>query len=279
LSDLKFLVALAPFLRSCTAVRTLGIRPTIDDYSTEEKALLRSAALVFFPTPRFAYLFDALHIPTFPCYTTYRFQHSRLLQEVLLSYVGIPHPATRIYFGTRQKAKIADTFRFPVVAMGPNAAVHHKHVVDNRAALEECTRRYNPLIIQEAVEWTERIRILCIVTECVGALRRNCLDTLSSRYEPLPLEQPALGAATTRSFVQETHSRDAESAEKLHTVLEMTRNFVRSVHLDDIVIEWGYGNGAWQLLEMTRPPVRWPMTNGILNRHHYLCELVQSGRL
>ncbi len=249
-------VALAPFLRSCTAIRTLGIRPAIDDYSAEEKDLLRSAEVVFFPTPRFAYLFNALQIPTFPGYTTYRFQHSRVLQQILLGYVGMPHPATRIYFGKRQKAKIPDTFRLPFIAMGPIATLEHKHLVDDRAALEVYADRYNPLIIQEAVAWTERIRILCVHTECVGAVRRNDMDTLSSRYEPVSMEQPAL-----------------------RSVLEVTRNFVRNVHLDDIVIEWGYGNGAWQLLEMTRPPVRWPMTKGILNRHHYVCELVQSGRL
>jgi hypothetical protein len=54
---------------------------------------------------------------------------------------------------------------------------------------------------------------------------------------------------------------------------------IRRVQLDDIVLKWGYGVGKWQLIEMTRPPVRWPLVKGFLNRHHYICRLAQSGRL
>jgi ribosomal protein S6--L-glutamate ligase len=249
-------VALAPFLLSCNAIMTLGIRPTIDDYSAEEKDLLRRAERVFFPTPRFAYLFNALRIPTFPAYTTYRFQRSRVLQQILLAVAGMPHPVTRIYYGNRQKMKIPDAFRFPFAAMGPDVALHKKHLVDNPAAFEECSRRFNPLIIQEAMEWTERVRILCVNAECVGAVRKHGRKRLRFCYEPAPMEQPAL-----------------------QSVFEMTRAFVSKAHLDDIVIDWAYGKGKWHALEMARPPVRWPLVEGTLNRHQHLCELVESGRL
>jgi hypothetical protein len=249
-------VALATFLRSCPAIITLGIRATIDDYSTEEQSLLRHAKRVFFPTPRYAYLFNALNIPTFPAYTTYRFQHSRVLQQILLSYLGMPHPFAHIYFGKRQKAAILQTFNFPFVAMGPLVAAHKNHLVDNAKALEQCSQCYNPLIIQEAVAWTERVRILCVHGDCVGALRQNRHHLLHAHYEPVPMEHP-----------------------DLQWVLHRTQDFVRRVHLDDIVLEWGYGNDNWQLLELLRPPVRWPTPEGILNRHDYICELVQSGKL
>ncbi len=249
-------VALGPFLRSCTAIRTLGVRQTIDDYSTEEKDLLRSAVRVFFPTQRYAYLFNALEIPTFPSYTTYRFQHSRVLQQVLMAYAGMPHPLTRIYFGKRQKAKIPEAFPFPFLAMGPHAALHRKFLVENATALEECSQHYNPLIIQEAVAWTERIRILCVHDDCVGVVRQHGRGASGPGFQPVSMEQPAL-----------------------RLVIEMTRDFVRRVRLDDIVIEWGCRDGQWQLLEMMRPPVRWPMPDGLLDRHHYICDLVKAGRL
>ena len=249
-------VALAPFLRSCTAITTLGIRPNIDDYSAEEKGLLRSAERIFFPTPRFAYLFKALQIPTFPGYSTYQFQHSRVLQQILLAHLEIPHPVTRIYFGNRQKAGIREAFPFPFLAMGPLAALHKKQLVDNTTAFEECCRCYNPLILQRTADWSECVRVLCVDADCVGALWRNGSPGSNVPYEPVPLEQPELQA-----------------------VLDSTLSFLRSVQLDDIVLEWGYGEGKWQLLEMTRPPVRWPMVKGILNRHDYICRLVQSGRL
>ncbi len=248
-------VALGPFLRSCTAIMTLGVRPAIDDYSAEEKDLLRSAARVFFPTPRFAYLFNALQIPTFPRYTTYRFQHSRVLQQILLAHVGMPHPVTRIYFGDRQKAKIPEAFPFPFIAMGPHAALHSRYFVDDGAAFEECSGCYNPLIIQEAVAWTERVRIFASMGLC-GRLREDGGGASPHGFEPVSMEQPSL-----------------------QPVLEMTRNFARRVQLDDIVIEWGCRDGHWQLLEMMRPPRRWPISGGMLDRHHYICELVKAGRL
>ncbi len=164
-------VALAPFLGSCSAIKTLGVRPTIDDYSAAEKALLRRAERVFFPTPRFAYLFDALRIPLFPAYTTYRFQRSRVLQQILFAVSGMPRPATRIYYGRRQKEKVPEHFPFPFVMMGPDAALHKKHLVGCATTIEDCAESCNPLIVQEAFDWIERVRILCVHDDCVGAVR------------------------------------------------------------------------------------------------------------
>jgi ribosomal protein S6--L-glutamate ligase len=249
-------VALAPFLRSCTGITTLGIRPNIDDYSAEEKALLCSAERVFFPTPRFAYLFSALQIPTFPRYTTYQFQRSRVLQEILLAHMAVTHPATRIYFGKKQKAGILEAFPFPFLATGPHPSLHSRQLVENVTSLDECCRCYNPLIIQRAINWSENLRVLCVGSHCVGVLRRSGPPGSNDQYEPVPLGQQSIAE-----------------------VLRSTLSLVSTVHLDDIVLEWGYGEGRWQLIEMTRPPVRWAAVKGTLNRHHYICRLVQDGRL
>ena len=214
------------------------------------------AERVFFPTHRFAYLFNALRIPTFPAYTTYRFQRSRVLQQILLACAGMPHPITRIYYGRRQKMTIPDDFPFPFVAMGPNVAQHTRRLIEDPMTLDEYSRRFNPLIIQEAVEWRDHVHVLWIHGDCLGAVRKNAGDGWNPLYKAVPLEQL-----------------------EVRSIFEMTQNFVRKVHLDDIVIEWAYNNGKWQLLEMRRPPVRWPTSRGILNRHRYICELVGSGRL
>lgn len=249
-------VALASFLRSCPEVLTLGIRATIDDYSKEEKNLLRSAARVFFPTLRFAYLFHALRIPTFPGYHTYRFQRSRVLQQILFGFTQTPHPVTRVYFGKRQKATIASAFPFPLVAMGPHPAWHRQHLVSGPAALEACCLAHNPVIIQEAVAWEARVRILWVGSDCVGALRKIRSGVAAAAYRPMPLDHPELGG-----------------------VVKMAEAFARKANLDDIVMEWGYARGQWQLLEIGRPPVRWPLPEGILNRHQHICELVMTGFL
>jgi ribosomal protein S6--L-glutamate ligase len=249
-------VALAPFLRSCTAIVTLEVRPTIEDYSSTEKALLRRAERVFFPTPRYAYLFDALHIPVFPTYTTYRFQRSRVLQQILFAVSGMPHPPSRIYYGRRQKETILDDFSLPVVIMGPDATLHNKRLVEHATTLEAFAKGFNPVIVQEALDWTERVRILCVHLDCVGAVRLERRDGLNSSYEPTSMDRP-----------------------DLRVLLETTRDFARKAHLDDVVIEWAHGKGRWHVLGLTRPPVRWPMLDGVLNRHHYIGQLVESGQL
>ena len=240
----------------CAGITTLGIRPGIDDYSTEEKHLLRSAERVFFPTPRFAYLFSALQIPTFPRHSTYRFQHSRVLQEILLAHLAMAHPRTRLFFGNKQKAGILNAFSFPIHAAGPLAAVHDKRLVEDATALEECCHRYNPLIVQEVLDWSQSLRVLCVHSDCVGGLWRNGPPGPDDDYEPVPLEEPGM-----------------------QEVFRSSLSLIHKVQLDDMVLEWGYSDGQWQLIEMKRPPVRWPMAGGILNRHDYICQLVQSGRL
>lgn len=161
-------VALAPFVRFCPRVLTLGIRATMGDYPPEERSLLRSARKVLFPTPRFSYLFHALGVPTFPSHASYSFLHSRVSQQILFEYLGWPHPRTRIYFGARQKQNILMDFRLPLVAMGPRPGVDGSHRVEDRDALERLKVRYNPLIIQEAVAWEKIERFLCVSFQCLG---------------------------------------------------------------------------------------------------------------
>lgn len=250
-------VALAPFLRSCSEIVTLGIRPTIDDYSREEQNLLRSAEHVFFPTPHFAYLFNALQIPTFPAHHVYRLQHSRVLQQILFACLQIPQPATRIYFGRRQKALISTAFSFPLVAMGAQAAPHRRHLVDNPVALETSCLAYNPIIIQEAVEWEVLLRVLWIHADCVGAVIKDHSQGLDASYESVSIDHPNLGDVFTQM-----------------------RSFARKAKLDDIVVEWGYNGGRWQVIELVRPPVHWPLPDGkMLNRHDYICDLVKTKQL
>jgi len=105
-SDKGLKVALAPFLRKCPAVLTLGVRAAISEYSATERAAILQAERIFFPTPRFVDIFDALDLPTFPNPTTYKYQRSRPLQQSLFKYHDLPSPRTRVYYGVRQKARI-----------------------------------------------------------------------------------------------------------------------------------------------------------------------------
>lgn len=249
-------MALAPFLHSCPEVVTLGIRAAVGDYSEEERSLLRRADRVFFPTPRFINVFYALGKPTFPGAATYQYQRSRVLQQLLFQYLKWPHPRSRIYFGTKPKKRILEDFELPVLAMGPRVASRTVHSICDSRELEYYVGRYNPLIIQEKVHWVERIRLLCVCCECVGAHRLFLTESGEEYSEPLPL-----------------------ACRDLRDPVERTLSLLRIVCLDDMVIEWGYGNEAWQLLGMTRPPMQWHASPGMLHRHDYICERIRSGLL
>lgn len=250
-------VALAPFLLSCPAVITLGIRAAMEDYSDEERKLLIQAERIFFPTPRFVDILLALEKPSFPSATTYRYQRSRVLQQLLFQYLKWPHPETRIYFGMKQKMRISKEFEFPLSIMGPRVASGTIHSVDSPTDLDAYAERYNPLIVQKEISWTDRIRLLCVNFECIGVhRRRNSSETGEISYEPASLK-----------------------CSELNDLLDRTQQLLRMARLDDIVIEWGYGDGKWQLLGMERPPVQWNTPEGTLNRHGYICGRIQTGFL
>jgi len=249
-------VALAPHLQACPEVTTLGIRPCIDDYSEAQKTLLRTATRVFFPTQRYVDIFHALDIPTFPNATTYRYQRSRVLQQLLFEYLDYPHPQTRIYYGKIQKNRIARDFALPVLMMGPHIIPGSSYAVHTLEMLESVAGRHHCIVVQPRVEWIERVRLICVRFECIAAQRQN----------------PGREGGT---FDQPIHS----GSSLLQEPLTATLSLVRTANLDDIAIDWGYAGGKWLVTGMSRPPVRCIVPGGVVNRHAHICGLIRSGLL
>lgn len=249
-------VALAPFLSTCPAVVTLGIHPTLDSYSEEEKHLLRHARKVFFPTPRFVDVFQAADLPTFPGAASYSYQRSVLNQQLLFQYLAWPHPRSRIYFGTRQKERILNDFRLPCLVVNPHLPSAPVQIAEDAPMLEEYTAGHSPVIVREYVPWDERVRLLCVDYECLGVQRSAGDGRGSAAFEPVPAAHP--------SFVEP---------------LRESLRLLRMVRVDDILIEWGFGNGMWQTIGMQRPPHWWATPEGRLNRHERIGEMIVSGRL
>lgn len=248
-------IALAPFLRSCPAVITLGIRPDIADYSPRELDLLLHAERVFYPTPRYLHLFEATGIPTFPSVASYRIQRSHLLQRMLATYLDLPLARWRIYFGARQKAHIDHDFTLPVRAMGLRPDVDPPQLLRSRPDLQRYAASRNPVLIEEGRPWTERVRILCVAGRCIGALWQP-LGPEPAAEAPL-----AAGDATYR-----------ELAARTEPMLTVAR-------IDDVVVEWCRSPKGWLIGGMHRPPLRWPAPGGQIERHAYVCELIESGEL
>lgn len=249
-------VALAPFLRSCPHVITLGVRALMGDYSMEERALLAQAHRIFYPTIRFVDVFHAAGKICFPSYFNHKIQGSRILQATLLGYSGCPHPPTRIYFGSRQKSRIPMDFAYPFVLMGPFAKAETRHLVSDETTLSRLAAAYNPVVVQAHEPWRETIRLICVAFDCLAAFR-----TRSDQPGPVP----AVPVPT-----QELHSME---------LWDETRKLLVAARLDDMAVEWGLGKDGWQLMAMTRPPVLMESPGGMLHRHDHVCRLITQGLL
>ncbi len=247
----KPLIAIAPFIESCPGVITLGVRPALCDYSTEEKRLINSADRIFFPTPRFAKIFEAAGKQTFPNSFTYQMRRSRVLEATFLQYSGCPHPRTRLYFG-RQKASIASDFRFPLIAMGPNRS-DSAGVIQNSNQLADAAAKYNPLIVREFIEYRERMLLVFVNYECVA------------KFSGLP------GGRDFSSPVTQSAA---------YSFLTQLPDIVRSFNLCDIGVELGYTKDRGLLIDsFARPPLSWKTPEGAVNRHQYISGLIQKGEL
>ena len=88
------LVAIAPFLRSCPHLITLGVRASMGEYTPCQRRMLLSASQILFPTPRFVGILQAAGKKTFPSALAYSVRKSRLIQEVLFQFLKCPHPLT-----------------------------------------------------------------------------------------------------------------------------------------------------------------------------------------
>ena len=110
-------IALESRLTECENVITMGARPNFSDYSPEEADMLRRAKKIYYPTTFYADLFNAAGIETFPSYHNYKCVQDKIKQTALFDFLEIPHPRTRVFYGSaRKKKSILKFFDFPFIA-------------------------------------------------------------------------------------------------------------------------------------------------------------------
>jgi len=63
---MKKIIALEARLRKCRHVKTLGVRPNFNDYTDQEKDLIRYTEKIYYPTQLYAELLDAMGKQIFP---------------------------------------------------------------------------------------------------------------------------------------------------------------------------------------------------------------------
>lgn len=257
------LVAIAPFLRWCPQIITLGVRASMGDYTPLQRRMLLSASQILFPTPRFVRILQAAGKRTFPSAFAYTVQRSRLVQEVLFQFLKCPHPFSRIYYG-RQKSSISENFSFPFRAMGPRV-LDSAWTVSNACELRAVSEIYNPLIIQEALDYEECFRLVFVNYECVGIIKRVS-NTERHRFDSHgnPIEPGLAQWVAPDCFNRNIASR----LEKLF----------RSVQVNDVAAEIGITGKGWRLIELVRPPLSWPTSEGVAYRYELISRLIESNK-
>lgn len=167
-------IALEGRLRDCKNVLTLGVRSNFSDYSPREAELIRSARKIYYPSPFYADLFDAMGKQTFPSYHNYKCVQDKIKQTALFEMLNIPHPRTRVYYGKRQKNFIAEHFMFPFVAKIPRGSAMGRgvYLIQDEKQLADYLNLTNVAYIQEYLPVDRDIRVIVIGDKVVHAYWR-----------------------------------------------------------------------------------------------------------
>ncbi|MBF0574163.1 MAG: RimK family alpha-L-glutamate ligase [Desulfamplus sp.] len=115
-------IALGSRFKNCRNIITLGFKPNFTDYSPEEIQLIRNSDKIYYPTAFYANMFHIMGKATFPSFTTYHFVQDKIRQTALFNLLNIPHPRTKVFYGTKQKQEILNNFSFPFIAKTPRGS-------------------------------------------------------------------------------------------------------------------------------------------------------------
>ena len=203
-------IALESRLRDCKNVITLGVRPNFSDYGRRERALIRNAKKIYYPSTFYADMFDAMGKPTFPGYHNYKCVQDKIKQTAMFELLEIPHPRTRVYYGKRQKKNITNDFAFPFVAKIPRGSAMGRgvYLIQNNSDLSDYLKITNTAYIQEFLPSDRDIRIVIIGEKIVHAYWRlapendfRCNIAVGGRVslESIPSEALDLAVHTARS--------------------------------------------------------------------------------
>ncbi len=202
-------IALEGRLRECQNVITLGVRPNFSDYTCKEADLIRNARKIYYPTPFYADLFDAMGKKTFPSYHTYKCVQDKIKQTALFELLKISHPRTRVFYGKHQKMTITEHFRVPFICKIPRGSALGRgvHLIENLADLKDYLELTNVAYVQEYLPVDRDIRVVVIGHRAVHAywriapqneFRSNIALGGSVSLDPVPREAIELALHTAR---------------------------------------------------------------------------------
>lgn len=159
----------------CSNVLTLGVRPNFQDYSRKDAELILNAETVYYPSSFYAPMFRAMGKRTFPDSRVYDFAQDKISQTALFKMAGIPHPKTRVYYGSRQQEEIVNDFKFPFVAKIPRGSAMGAGVflIKDREGLNSYLEKVHAAYIQEHLKIDRDLRVVVIGDEAALAYWRK----------------------------------------------------------------------------------------------------------
>lgn len=202
-------IALEARLRGCRNVLTLGVKPNFSDYSDAEAQLIRTAQIIYYPTSYYADLLDVAGIKTFPSYHTYKCVQDKIKQTTLFQLLGIPHPTTKFYYGTRQKEKITTHFAFPFIGKIPRGSALGRgvYLIRNMSELQQYLADTDVAYIQSYLPIDRDMRVVVIGAKVVhgywriapeGDFRTNIAVGGHILLDPIPAAALDLARHTAR---------------------------------------------------------------------------------
>ena len=232
----KKVVALEARLKNCKNVVTLGVRPNFSDYSAAEADLIRTAEKIYYPTTFYAELLDAMGKKTFPSYHNYKCVQDKIKQTALFNLLEIPHPRTRVFYGTRQKNSICDRFKFPFIAKIPRGSAMGRgvYLIRSQKDLDDYVNVSNVAYIQEYLPSDRDIRVVIIGDRVVhaywriapsGEFRSNGAVGATIRLDPVPEKVLDLALDTARKCRWDDVGIDIIEHDKNLYVLEANMKF------------------------------------------------------
>ncbi len=170
----KKVIALEARLKECNNVITLGVRPNFSDYSSTDAKRIRDAHKIYYPSTFYAEILNSMGKHTFPNYNTYTYAQDKIKQTALFTLLEIPHPKTRVFYGTRQKSAILEYFRFPFIGKIPRGSAMGRgvYLISNTNDLSAYCNIATPAYIQEYIPSDRDVRAVIIGKKVVHAYWR-----------------------------------------------------------------------------------------------------------
>ncbi|MBW1721732.1 MAG: RimK family alpha-L-glutamate ligase [Deltaproteobacteria bacterium] len=223
-------VALGNRLKGVPEVITLGLKPNFHDYSSRERSLIFRSPLILYPTLNYAQFFSTIGKRIFPSLENHLYADEKIKQTTLFYMLGLPHPRTRIYYGSQCREILKD-FSPPFIAKLPRASSRGMGVffIEGIKDLEAYLDRTRVAYIQEYIPHERDLRVILINGDPVLAYWR---------YSP---------SGGFKTNVSQGGRISFESVPD--QALELARKAAQLCNFDDVGLDLILHENRWYLIE------------------------------